>query len=117
MTRVKRGMMQRARHKRVLKRAKGYRGRHRTVYRIAKQLTTKGTYYAWRDRRTKKRDKRSLWILQINAACRANNITYSKFIAGMKKKQVELDRKVLAEIADTEPKVFTSIVDFVKAGK
>jgi large subunit ribosomal protein L20 len=115
MPRVKRGVTAHARHKKVLALAKGYRGRRKNVYRIAKQAVMKAGQYAYRDRRAKKREFRRLWIARINAASRALGLTYSKFMAGLKKAQIEVDRKVLADLAVHDPAAFGSIVDKVKA--
>ncbi|MDX2164716.1 MAG: 50S ribosomal protein L20, partial [Gammaproteobacteria bacterium] len=99
MARVKRGVTARARHKKVLKQAKGYREARSRVFRVAKQAVTRAGQYAYRDRRVKKREFRGLWIVRINAGARENGISYSKFMAGLKKLNIELDRKVLADIA------------------
>ena len=115
MPRVKRGVTARARHKKVLAMAKGYRGRRKIVYRIAKQAVMKAGQYAYRDRRNRKRVFRQLWIARINAAARGMGITYSKFMAGMKKASIDIDRKMLAELAVRDPAAFGSIVDKVKA--
>ncbi len=115
MPRVKRGVTARARHKKVLAMAKGYRGRRKNVYRIAKQAVMKAGQYAYRDRRNRKRVFRQLWIARINAAARGMGITYSKFMAGMKKASIDIDRKMLAELAVRDPAAFGSIVDKVKA--
>jgi large subunit ribosomal protein L20 len=115
MPRVKRGVTARARHKKVLALAKGYRGRRKNVYRIAKQAVMKAGQYAYRDRRTRKRVFRQLWIARINAAARGLGITYSKFMAGMKKASIDIDRKMLAELAVNDPAAFGSIVAKVKA--
>ena len=115
MPRVKRGVTARARHKKVLALAKGYRGRRKNVFRIAKQAVMKAGQYAYRDRRTRKRVFRQLWIARINAAARGLGITYSKFMAGMKKASIDIDRKMLAELAVNDPAAFGSIVDKVKA--
>jgi len=109
MPRVKRGVTAHARHKKVLKAAKGYRGRRGNVYRIAKQAVMKAGQYAYRDRRNKKRTFRSLWIARINAACRELGMTYSTFIAGSKKALIELDRKVLADMAVHDKAGFAAI--------
>jgi len=109
MPRVKRGVTAHARHKKVLKAAKGYRGRRGNVYRIAKQAVMKAGQYAYRDRRNKKRTFRSLWIARINAACRELGMTYSAFIAGSKKALIELDRKVLADMAVHDKAGFAAI--------
>ena len=115
MSRVKRGVTARARHKKVLALAKGFRGRRGNVYRIAKQAVMKAGQYAYRDRRTKKRVFRQLWIARINAAARANGLTYSQFINGLNKAEITLDRKVLADIAVHDAAAFASIVTQVKA--
>ncbi len=115
MPRVKRGVTARARHKKILALAKGYRGRRKNVFRIAKQAVMKAGQYAYRDRRTRKRVFRALWIARINAAARGMGITYSKFMAGMKKAAIDIDRKMLAELAVNDPAAFGSIVAKVKA--
>src|SRR6187401_2992112 len=115
MPRVKRGVTARARHKKVLALAKGFRGRRGNVYRIAKQAVMKAGQYAYRDRRTRKRVFRQLWIARINAASRGQGLTYSKFMAGLKKANIEIDRKVLSDMAINDPAAFSSIVDKVKA--
>ena len=115
MSRVKRGVTARARHKKVLALAKGFRGRRGNVYRIAKQAVMKAGQYAYRDRRTKKRVFRQLWIARINAAARANGLTYSQFINGLNQAEIALDRKVLADIAVHDAAAFASIVTQVKA--
>jgi len=115
MPRVKRGVTARARHKKVLAMAKGFRGRRKNVYRIAKQAVMKAGQYAYRDRRAKKREFRRLWIARINAGSRALGLTYSKFIAGIKKAAIEIDRKVLADMAVNDPAAFASIVEKAKA--
>ena len=109
MPRVKRGVTARARHKKVIKAAKGYRGRRGNVFRIAKQAVMKAGQYAYRDRRNKKRDLRSLWITRINAAARQNGTTYRQLIAGLKAANIELDRKILAELAVNEPRAFSEV--------
>ena len=114
MPRVKRGVTARARHKKVLALAKGFRGRRGNVYRIAKQAVMKAGQYAYRDRRAKKRVFRRLWIARINAAARSHGITYSQFIAGLNKAQISLDRKVLAEIAFHDAAAFAGIVSSVQ---
>ncbi len=114
MARVKRGVTTHARHKKVLKQAKGYVGRSSTNYRIALERLEKALQYAYRDRRQKKRDFRGLWIQRINAAVREHGITYSRFICGLKRAGIELDRKVLAAIAYDDPAAFSVIVDQVK---
>ena len=115
MPRVKRGVTARARHKKVLALAKGFRGRRGNVYRIAKEAVMKAGQYAYRDRRAKKRVFRQLWIARINAASRGLGVTYSQFMAGLKKAQIDIDRKVLADLAVRDPAAFGSIVDKVKA--
>jgi large subunit ribosomal protein L20 len=115
MPRVKRGVTARARHKKVLALAKGFRGRRKNVYRIAKQAVMKAGQYAYRDRRAKKRVFRQLWIARINAASRELGLTYSKFMAGLKKAAIDIDLKVLADLAVNDPAAFGSIVNKVKA--
>jgi large subunit ribosomal protein L20 len=115
MPRVKRGVTARARHKKILALAKGFRGRRKNVFRIAKQAVMKAGQYAYRDRRTRKRVFRRLWIARINAASRQLGVSYSKFMAGLKKAQIDIDRKVLADMAVNDPAAFGSIVDKVKA--
>ena len=115
MSRVKRGVTSHARHKKVLKQVKGQYGRRKNTIRVAKQALEKAMQYAYRDRRTKKREFRSLWIQRINAGARAEGITYSKFINGLNKSGIKLDRKVLADIAFNNPEVFKSIVKKVQS--
>ena len=117
MSRVKRGVTQRARHKKVLSQAKGYYGRRKNVYRVAKQAVDKAQEYATRDRKARKRNFRALWIQRINAAVRAHDaeLTYSRFINGLTKAGVEVDRKVLADLAVHEPEAFGAVVDKAKA--
>jgi large subunit ribosomal protein L20 len=115
MPRVKRGVTAHARHKKILALAKGFRGRRKNVFRIAKQAVMKAGQYAYRDRRTRKRVFRQLWIARINAASRELGVTYSKFMAGLKKANIDIDRKVLADLAVNDPAAFGSIVDKVKA--
>ena len=115
MPRVKRGVTARARHKKVLALAKGFRGRRKNVFRIAKQAVMKAGQYAYRDRRNKKRVFRRLWIARINASSRQEGLSYSKFIAGLKKAAIDLDRKVLADLAVNDPAAFSGIVAKVKA--
>ena len=110
MPRVKRGVTARARHKKVLALAKGYRGRRKNVYRIAKQAVMRAGQYAYRDRRTKKRTYRALWILRINAGVRAFGLTYSRFMNGLKKAGIELDRKQLAALAIEREQLFGELV-------
>jgi large subunit ribosomal protein L20 len=111
MARVKRGVTAHARHKKVLDLATGYRGRAKNSFRIAIEKVEKGLRYAYRDRRNKKRDFRGLWIQRINAGAREHGLTYSQFIAGVKAAGLELDRKVLADIAAREPEAFRAIVE------
>ena len=108
--RVKRGVTTRAKHKKILKDAKGMQHNRTRSFRLAKQGVIRSLQYAYRDRRNKKRDLRALWITRINAAARQEGITYAKLIAGMKAKNIELDRKVLADIAVKQPKAFAEIV-------
>ena len=115
MPRVKRGVTAHARHKKILALAKGFRGRRKNVFRIAKQAVMKAGQYAYRDRRTRKRVFRRLWIARINAAARASGVTYSKFMAGLKKANIDIDRKVLANLAVNDPAAFSGIVEKVKA--
>lgn len=115
MARVKRGVIARRRHNKVLKQAKGYYGARRKIFRVAKQAVTKAGQYAYRDRRQKKRQFRRLWIARINAASRLNGMTYSRFISGLNKAGIEVDRKVLADIAVNDSAAFSSIVEKAKA--
>ncbi len=115
MPRVKRGVTARARHKKVLNLAKGYRGRRKNVYRIAKQAVMKAGQYAYRDRRQRKRQFRQLWIARINAAARECGLSYSKFMNGLKRAAIEVDRKVLADIAVFDKPVFAQLVEKAKA--
>ena len=115
MARVKRGTIAHARHKKVLKRAKGYYGRRKNVFRVAKQAVTKAGQYAYRDRKVKKREFRALWVVRINAAARQNGISYSRFINGLLKASIEVDRKVLADLAVNEPAVFAELAERAKA--
>ncbi|MFZ2987048.1 50S ribosomal protein L20 [Ideonella sp.] len=115
MPRVKRGVTARARHKKILALAKGYRGRRKNVFRIAKQAVMKAGQYAYRDRRAKKRVFRQLWIARINAGARSLGLTYSRFMAGLKQASIDIDRKVLSDMAINDPAAFASIVDKVKA--
>ena len=110
MARVKRGVTSRAKHKKVLKAVKGQWGRRKSSIRVAKQAMEKAMQYSYRDRRVKKRDFRSLWIQRINAGVRAEGMTYSKFINGLNKSGLKLDRKILAEIAYDNPQAFKTIV-------
>ena len=115
MPRVKRGVVARARHKKVLKQAKGYYGARSRVYRVAVQAVTKAGQYAYRDRRNKKRQFRQLWIARINAAARQNDMTYSRFINGLKKASIEIDRKILADIAVFDKVAFAALVEKAKS--
>ena len=115
MPRVKRGVTARARHKKVLSQAKGFRGRRGNVYRVAKQAVMKAGQYAYRDRRNKKRTMRALWIARINAAVRALGMTYSAFMSGLKRANIEIDRKVLADLAVLDKPAFAKIAGQVKA--
>ena len=110
MARVKRGVTSHARHKKVLKQVKGQYGRRKNTIRIAKQALEKALQYAYRDRRAKKREFRTLWIQRINAGVRAEGLTYARFINGLNKTKIKLDRKVLAELAYSNPEAFKSIV-------
>ena len=114
MPRLKRGVIARARHKKVLKAAKGYRGRRKNVYRVAKQAVMKAGQYAYRDRRQKKRQFRTLWIARINAGARECGLTYSRFMNGLKKAAVEVDRKVLADLAVFDKTAFAQFVEMAK---
>jgi large subunit ribosomal protein L20 len=114
MSRVKRGVTKKARHKKILKLAKGYRGRAKNCFRIAIQKVEKALRYAYRDRRVKKRDFRALWIQRINAAVREHGLVYSRFISGLKAANIDLDRKVLSDLAIREPETFNQIVEKVK---
>lgn len=111
--RVKRGVPARARHKKILKLAKGMQHNRTRSFRLAKQAVVRALQYAYRDRRNKKRDLRSLWITRINAAARLNGTTYGKLIAGIKQSSIELDRKVLAELAVNQPEAFSAVVKAV----
>ena len=115
MPRVKRGVTAHARHKKILTLAKGYRGRRKSVYRIAKQAVMKAGQYAYRDRRQRKRQFRQLWIVRINAGARENGLSYSKFMNGLKKAAIEIDRKVLADLAVFEKAAFAQLVEKAKA--
>ena len=110
MARVKRGVTTHARHKKILKLAKGSRGRSKNTFRAAIQRVEKNLQYAYRDRRTRKRDFRSLWIQRINAGSRQHGLTYSQFMNGLKRAEIDLDRKILAELAVNEPAAFESLV-------
>ena len=114
MSRVKRGVTKHARHKKVLEQTKGFRGRHATNYKIAKNRLEKALRYQYRDRRLKKRDFRALWVQRINAAVREHGLVYSKFINGLKIAKIDIDRKVLSDLAIKEPAVFAQIVEKAK---
>ena len=114
MARVKRGVESRRKHKKVLKLAKGYRGARSRTFKVAKQAVTRAGQYAYRDRRVKKRDFRSLWIIRINAAVRENGLTYSKFMSALKKMNIELERRVLAELAAEDSEAFSNLVSLAK---
>lgn len=115
MPRVKRGVTARARHKKVIALAKGYRGRRKNVYRVAKQAVMKAGQYAYRDRRQRKRQFRQLWITRINAGARQNGLSYSKFMNGLKRAAISLDRKVLADLAVFDKAAFAQLVEKAKA--
>ena len=115
MARTKRGVVSRAKHKKVLKSVKGQYGRRKNTIRIARQAMEKAMQYAYRDRKTKKREFRKLWIQRINAGVRAEGLTYSRFINGLAKSKIKLDRKVLAELAYNNPEVLKSVVKKVQS--
>jgi large subunit ribosomal protein L20 len=115
MSRVKRGVTSHARHRKVIKAAKGYYGRRKNTIRVAKQAVEKAGQYAYRDRKVKKRTFRALWIQRINAAARENGLTYGRLIDGLKKAGIELDRKVLADIAVHEPTTFKGLAEAASA--
>lgn len=115
MARIKRGVTTHARHKKVIKQAKGYRGRRKNTIRVAMQAVEKAGQYAYRDRRTRKRDFRSLWIQRINAASRENGMNYARFMSGLKHAGIEVDRKVLADLAVREPEAFKALVEQAEA--
>ncbi len=115
MPRVKRGVTARARHKKVLAQAKGYYNARRKVFRVAKQAVIKASQYAYRDRRQRKRQFRALWIARINAAARENGLSYSRFMAGLKRAGVELDRKVLADLAVRDKGTFAALAEKARA--
>ena len=115
MARVKRGVQAKKRHKKVLKQAKGYRGARSRTYKVAKQAVMRAGQYAYRDRRQKKRVFRSLWIVRINAAARENGISYSKLMAGLKKANIELDRKTLADLAVNDKEGFSILAEQAKS--
>ena len=115
MPRVKRGVTARARHKKIIAQAKGYRGRRKNVYRVATQAVTKAGQYAYRDRRQRKRQFRALWIARINAAARECGLSYSRMINGLKKAAVEIDRKILADLAVYDKNAFSALAEKAKA--
>lgn len=115
MARIKRGVQTKKRHKKILKQAKGYRGARSRTYKVAKQAVMRAGQYAYRDRRQKKRVFRSLWIVRINAAARENGISYSKLISGLKKANIELDRKTLAHLAVNDKEAFTVLAEQAKS--
>lgn len=115
MPRVKRGVNARAKHKKVMEQAKGYYGRRKNVFRVANQAVTKAGQYAYRDRRQRKRQFRALWIQRINAAAHENGLSYSRFINGLKKADVDVDRKVLADIAVNDKAAFAALAEKAKA--
>ena len=117
MARVKRGMRTRARHHKILKQAKCYFGHKSKLFKVANQAVMKSGAYAYRDRKAKKREFRKLWIQRINAAARINGLSYSRFMDGLKKANVDLDRKVLSDIAITDPKGFTALCEQAKASR
>ncbi len=116
MTRISRGVTAHSKHKKVIKRAKGYYGRRKNVFRVAVQAVERAQQYAYRDRRKRKSDFRGLWIQRINAATRVHGMTYSQFINGLKKATIEIDRKILAELAVNQPEVFKSLVEKAQSG-
>ena len=116
MPRVKRGVASKARHNKILGKAKGYYGARSKLYKTAKQAVIKAGQYAYRDRRQRKRQFRALWIARINAASRLHDLSYSRFISGLKKAEIDLDRKVLADIAVHDPAAFGAIAEQAKAG-
>ncbi len=115
MARVKRGVIAKARHKKILGKAKGYYGARRKTYKVAKQAVIKAGQYAYRDRRTRKREFRRLWIARINAAARINGLSYSRLIDGLNKAEIEIDRKVLADLAVHQPESFAALAEQAKA--
>ncbi|MEM1438838.1 MAG: 50S ribosomal protein L20 [Pseudomonadota bacterium] len=115
MARVKRGVIAKARHKKILGKAKGYYGARRKTFKVAKQAVIKAGQYAYRDRRARKREFRRLWIARINAAARINGLSYSRMINGLTKAEIEIDRKVLADLAVHQPESFTALAEQAKA--
>ena len=117
MARVSRGVTARARHKKVIKRAKGYYGRRKNVFRVAVQAVERSMQYAYRDRRKRKSDFRGLWIQWINAAVRMHGMTYSQFINGLKKATIQIDRKILAEMAVNQPEIFKALIEKAQSAR
>ena len=115
MSRVKRGVTAHARHKKIIDQAKGYQGRRKNVYRVAKQAVTKAGQYAYRDRRQRKRQFRALWIMRINAAARLFGLSYSRFINGLSRAEIEIDRKILADLAVNDRDAFGQLAEQAKA--
>lgn len=115
MARVKRGVAARKRHKKIIKLAKGYRHSRKSVFRLAKQAILKAGQHSYRDRKRKKREFRALWIVRLNAACREQGITYGRFINGLKKAKIQLDRKALSQLALEHPDEFAKIIEKVKS--
>lgn len=115
MSRVKRGVTARARHKKVLDKAKGYYGARSRVFRVAKQAVIKAAQYSFRDRRNRKREFRAIWIVRVNAAARANGMTYGTFMNGLRRAAIEIDRKVLADMAVHDKAAFTALVELAKS--
>lgn len=114
MTRVKRGVQKRARKKKIIKLAKGFKWRRKSTYRAAKDALKHAWVYAYRDRRNKKRNFRNLWNIKISAICRENGISYSRFINAIKKSGIEIDRKILSQLAEKHPEIFKKIIDEIK---
>ena len=117
MSRVKSGVTTRSRHKKIIKKAKGFYGRRKNTFRAANQAVEKSAQYAYRDRKVKKRVFKSLWIQRINAGCRLHGLKYSSFVNGLKKLNLNFNRKILADLAAREPKVFKNIIDKIQASK
>ena len=117
MTRVSRGVTAKARHKKVIKRAKGYYGRRKNVFRVAVQAVERSMQYAYRDRRKRKSDFRGLWIQRINAGVRMHGLTYSQFINGLKKTSIDIDRKILADLAVNQPEAFKALIEKVQSAR
>ena len=117
MARISRGVVARAKHKKILKRAKGYYGRRKNVFRVAVQAVERGMQYAYRDRRRRKTDFRGLWIQRINAGARLYGMTYSQFINGLKKATIQIDRKILAEMAVNQPEIFKALIEKAQSAR